>query len=132
MALVKKSELKKKVTKMADVTDFVKDRTVQANNELESALDEYAMIKLDMNRLFAKFKEIGFETIVCKQDMPYDDDTVLTETNITIYLQEIEELISYMITYLAVRMNEPNASLAAVAVKNLPEKSFDRRMRGVK
>ena len=90
------------------------------------------MIKLDMNRLFSKFKEIGFETVVVKQDMPYDDDTVLTENNITLYLQEIEELISYMITYVAVRMNEPNASLAAVAVKNLPEKHFDRMMRGVK
>ena len=85
-----------------------------------------------MDKLFSKFKEVGFETTVSKQEMPYDSSTVLTENNITDYLQEIEELISYMITYQAVRMNEPNASLASVAVKNLPEKSFDKKVHTVK
>jgi len=117
---------------MAEATDLVNEKTHRAKGELVTALEEYAVIKHDMNKLIAKFKEVGFSTSVCKQDMPYDEETVLTESNITIYLQEIEELISYMITYQAVRMNEPNASLAAVAVKNLPDKNFDRKMRGVK
>ena len=132
MALIKKSDLKKKVTKMAEATDYVNERTHSAKGELATALEEYSMIKHDMNLMFIKFKEVGFGTCVCKQDMPYDADTVLTEGNITLYLQEIEELISYMITYIAVRQNEPNACLAGVGVKNLPDKNFDRKMKGVK
>jgi len=37
-----------------------------------------------------------------------------------------------MITYQAVRTNEPNACLASVAVKNLPEKSFGKQVNPVK
>jgi hypothetical protein len=117
---------------MAACKTIVADKIEASSGELTSALDEYNNVKGDMDRLFKKFKEVGFETTVCKQEMPYDADTILTENNICGYFQEIEELISYMITYQAVRTNEPNASLASVAVKHLPEKSFDKKVNPIK
>ena len=65
--------------------EAVATKITASSDELESALDEYNMIKGDMDRLFKKFKEVGFETTVCKQEMPYDADTVLTENNICGY-----------------------------------------------
>ena len=47
-----------------------------------------------MDKMMVKFKEAGMTTIFAKSEMPYDKDTVLTETNIIGYLQSLEELIS--------------------------------------
>ena len=129
---MQKDELRHKVAGMRNSKRGVEEKTKASSAEMESAMEEYQLVKLQMDKLFAKFREVGFETTVSRQEMPYDEGTVLTENNITGYLQEIEELISYMITYQAVRMGEANASLASVAVKNLPEKSFDRRNIAVK
>lgn len=51
---------------MHNQKNLVKTRTQVSNEELESALDEYAVIKNDMDKLFSKFKEVGFETTVSK------------------------------------------------------------------
>ena len=86
MAQVAKSDLRDKVRNMGKKKAEVQNKTKVSNDELGSALEEYDTVKRDMDKLFGKFKEVGFETTVSKQEMPYDATTVLTENNITDYL----------------------------------------------
>ena len=41
--------------------------------------------------MMEKFKKAEFKTVLSCNEMPYDDDTVLKETNVTGYLNGLEE-----------------------------------------
>lgn len=41
-----------------------------------------------------KFKKSKFQTVLSNNEMPYDENTVLKETNITGYLNSLEEQIN--------------------------------------
>lgn len=77
--------------------------------------------------MFEQFKKAELTTTVSQCDMPYDSYTVLTERNLTLYLQQIEEMISTIVTYNAVKRGEVNPAVAAVDIAGLPVKSFSRK-----
>ena len=56
--------------------------------------------------------------------MPYDTTTVFNESNIIMYLAELEEFISSLITYLAFKRDDPNAAISSVPLERLTQKDF--------
>jgi len=59
--------------------------------------------------------------------MQYDEHTVFTENNITLYLAEVEEYISSLITYVAHKKGDPNAAISSVPLAVLNYKDFTKR-----
>jgi hypothetical protein len=51
--------------------------------------------------------------------MPYDDHTLFNENNIILYLAELEEYISSLITYVAFKRDDPNAAISSVPLERL-------------
>lgn len=47
---------------------------------------EYALVKVQMDKMIAGFKKAEIGTTMAACDMPYDETTILNESNINIYL----------------------------------------------
>ena len=58
--------------------------------------------------------------------MQYDDETQFNESNVTLYLAELEEYISLFITYLAYKQEAPDAAIASLSLNELKQKDFDK------
>jgi hypothetical protein len=51
--------------------------------------------------------------------MTYDENTIFNENNIIMYLAELEEYISSLITYVAFKRDDPNAAISSVPLEKL-------------
>jgi hypothetical protein len=51
--------------------------------------------------------------------MSYDENTSFNESNIILYLAELEEYISSLITYVATKRDDPNAAISSVPLDKL-------------
>jgi hypothetical protein len=60
--------------------------------------------------------------------MQYDDDLQFNETNVTLYLAELEEYISLFITYLAYKQENPDAAIASLSLDQMKVKEFINNM----
>lgn len=60
------------------------------------------------------------------QHMQYDEDTQFNENNVTMYLGELEEYISLLITYMAYRQDDPEAATSSLSLEKMALKEFDR------
>jgi len=58
--------------------------------------------------------------------MQYDDDTQFNENNVTVYLAELEEYIALLITYMAYKMENPDAAISALSLEKMALKEFDK------
>lgn len=76
--------------------------------------------------LVRQFQEVRFNAKVANK-MQYDEHTVFTENNITLYLAEVEEYISSLITYVAHKKGDPNAAISSVPLGVLNYKDFTKR-----
>ena len=52
-------------------------------------------------------------------NMTYDENTLFNENNIIMYLAELEEYISSLITYVAFKRDDPNAAISSVPLEKL-------------
>ena len=59
--------------------------------------------------------------------MSYDENTQFNEQNIIQYLAELEEYISSLITYVAVKREDPNAAISSVPLERLNHKEFNKK-----
>ena len=59
--------------------------------------------------------------------MTYDENTVFNETNVVQHLAELEEYISSLITYVAVKKEDPNAAISSVPFEKLNNKEFNKK-----
>jgi len=57
--------------------------------------------------------------------MQYDNDTQFNEQNVTLYLAELEEYSSMLITYLAYKNEMPDAAVSALSLDHMVEKDKD-------
>ena len=60
------------------------------------------------------------------QNMQYDEDTTFNESNVTMFLAELEEYISLFITYLAYKQENPDAAIASLSLDQMKAKEFDK------
>jgi hypothetical protein len=58
--------------------------------------------------------------------MQYDEETQFKENNVTMYLAELEEYISLLITYLAYKQENPDAAISALSLEKMALKEFDK------
>lgn len=58
--------------------------------------------------------------------MQYDEETQFNENNVTVYLAELEEYISLLITYLAYKQENPDAAISALSLEKMALKEFDK------
>jgi len=58
--------------------------------------------------------------------MQYDEDTQFKENNVTLYLAELEEYISLLITYIAYKQENPDAAISALSLEKMILKEFDK------
>ena len=58
--------------------------------------------------------------------MQYDDDTQFNESNVTLYLGELEEYVSLLITFLAYRQENPDAAISSLSLERMIQKEFDK------
>lgn len=71
------------------------------------------------------FRKSQFQLKVAQQ-MQYDDDTQFRENNTTLYLSELEEYISSLITYTAYSQELPDAAVSALSLeKMIAKRDFD-------
>lgn len=61
------------------------------------------------------------------QKMNYDEGFTFNESNIVLYLAELEEYISSLITYSAFKRDDPNAAISAIPLEKLNQKEFNRK-----
>lgn len=58
--------------------------------------------------------------------MQYDEETQFKENNVTIYLAELEEYVSLLITYMAYKQENPDAAISALSLEKMAMKEFDK------
>lgn len=51
--------------------------------------------------------------------MQHDENTIFNEQNIIQYLSELEEYISSLITFVALKRDDPNAAMSSVLLEKL-------------
>jgi len=80
-------------------------------------------IKDSVRSTVEKFREANsvFPLMVAKH-MHYDADTQFNEQNVTLYLAELEEYSSMLITYLAYKNEMPDAAVSALSLDQMVEK----------
>ena len=60
--------------------------------------------------------------------MIYDEDTQFKEHNTTLYLAELEEYISMLITYTAYSKDLPDAAVSALSLEKMLPKSEEGQL----
>lgn len=80
-------------------------------------------IKGYVEDIVEKFRQAHqtFPLMVAKQ-MAYEPDTQFNEQNVTMYLAELEEYASMLITYLAYKNEMPDAAVSALSLDQMIEK----------
>ena len=63
--------------------------------------------------------------LMVAKHMQYDNDTQFNEQNVTLYLAELEEYSSMLITYLAYKNEMPDAAVSALSLDHMVEKDKD-------
>ena len=82
-------------------------------------------IKEHVSTMVQLFKQSQFFLSVA-QNMQYDEETQFNENNVTVYLAELEEYISLLITYMAYKQDDPEAATSSLSLEKMALKEFDR------
>lgn len=130
----------KEITKNEELTNLTEADKAKRAQELK---EEIALVKVQMEdkekemegfeakiqtsvqKMVTKFQESKFRPAVA-QPMNYDEETVFNNKNITLFLAELEEYISELITHNEYRKNNPNAAIAAIPLEKLHPKGQDK------
>ena len=82
-------------------------------------------IKEFVKNMVDLFKQSQFFLSVA-QHMQYDEETQFKENNVTMYLAELEEYVSLLITYLAYKQENPDAAISSLSLEKMALKEFDK------
>jgi hypothetical protein len=102
----------------------LQDELNEGNNHVKAAIDDYAEVQQYMDLMMDKFKKGEYKTLLSSNEMPYDENTVLKETNITGYLNSLEEQINQLITEVASKNKDPNVMSSTLNFSEMGVKSF--------
>lgn len=110
---------------IADVKEIM-EKEDRKMTELEEKMDK---IQGSVQRMVAKFQESKFRPAVT-QPMNYNEETVFNNKNVTLFLAELEEYISELITHNEYKKNNPNAAIAAIPLDTLKAMKKDPNAKG--
>mmetsp|Transcript_34683 Transcript_34683/g.33867 ORF Transcript_34683/g.33867 Transcript_34683/m.33867 type:complete len:165 (+) Transcript_34683:13-507(+) len=88
--------------------------------------DEFSLMQRQVEKMVAFFKQSKFCLSVATS-MTYDENTIFNENNIIVYLSELEEYISSLITFAAYKREDPNAAISSVPLEKLNQKEFNKK-----
>ncbi len=127
MKLQSMSEADKGVVRQNLVKEIEEYRNNNAAKEaqIQSIEQQMSEIKVFVQSMCEKFKGSQFKLNV-SHHMHYDESTQFNESNVTLYLSELEEQISNFITYLAQREKNPDAPISALSLDVMTNKEFER------
>jgi coiled-coil domain-containing protein 63/114 len=103
---------------------------VKSNNEMEDMKMQeletnMQKIQSSVQKMVTQFQLSKFRPAVT-QPMSYDEETVFNNKNVTLFLAELEEYISELITHNEYKKNNPNAAISAIPLEKLHPKAKDR------
>jgi len=100
MSKLNKTELKEKIEYMKEESENLRDQIQRGQAECDDVIEEFGEMQGLVQEMVKSFKEAHFTARVA-ESMQYDEHTSFNENNVTIYLAELEEYISSLITYAA-------------------------------
>lgn len=103
----------------------VKASMDEKDREMKELENNMSKIQNSVQKMVTKFQESNFRTAV-NQPMNYDEETVFNNKNVTLFLAELEEYISELITHNEYRKNNPNAAISAIPLDKLHPKTQDK------
>ena len=121
MSQQEKDKMRVRLTK--DIEEM-KAASIQKENQITVMENNMVEIKDHVHGTVEKFRSANhiFPLMVAKQ-MHYDADTQFNEQNVTMYLAELEEYSSMLITYLAYKNEMPDAAVSALSLDQMIEKN---------
>lgn len=119
------AEKLKRADNFKDKIANVKTNMEDKEKEMEELEAKMFKIQSSVQKMVTKFQESKFRPAVT-QPMNYDEETVFNNKNITLFLAELEEYISELITHNEYRKNNPNAAIAAIPLEKLHPKAQDK------
>lgn len=103
----------------------VKASMEEKEKEMVELEEKMTRIQNSVQKMVTKFQESKFRPAVT-QPMNYDEETVFNNKNVTLFLAELEEYISELITHNEYRKNNPNAAISAIPLERLHPKGQDK------
>ena len=94
------TELQKKTDSNEQKAEALRAKILQNSQEITDVEDDFREMQKISQDLAAQFKEVQFSKKVAATQQ-YDENTNFTENNIGMYLSELEEYISGLITYVS-------------------------------
>ena len=123
LAVMSQQEKDKMRARLTKEIEEMKGATVQKEKQITVMEKQMIEIKDFVHGIVEKFRSANhiFPLMVAKQ-MHYDNDTQFNEQNVTMYLAELEEYSSMLITYLAYKNEMPDAAVSALSLDQMIEK----------
>ena len=125
MARLNDNQVRSKIIDMEMESAQIREEIMQKTQEIDDQEEEFNEARKISQDLVQQFKDVRFNAKVASK-CQYDEHTVFTENNITLYLAEIEEYISSLITYKAHKLGDPNAAISSVPLSTLNYKNFNK------
>ena len=119
------NQVRSKIIDMEAESLQQREKIMQGHKEIDTQEEEFDEAMKISRELVRQFQEVRFNAKVANK-MTYDEHTVFTENNITLYLAEVEEYISSLITYNAHKKGDPNAAISSVPLAVLNYKNFTK------
>ena len=123
LAVMSNQEKEKMRTRLTKEIEEMKQASLAKEKQIETMEQQMLQIKDSVRSTVEKFREANsvFPLMVAKH-MHYDADTQFNEQNVTLYLAELEEYSSMLITYLAYKNEMPDAAVSALSLDQMVEK----------
>lgn len=101
----------------------MQEATVAKEQQISAMETQMLQIKDFVQGMVEAFREANqtFPLMVAKH-MHYESETQFNEQNVTLYLAELEEYSSMLITYLAYKNEMPDAAVSALSLDQMVEK----------
>uniref|UniRef100_A0A7S3NV14 ODAD1 central coiled coil region domain-containing protein n=1 Tax=Euplotes crassus TaxID=5936 RepID=A0A7S3NV14_EUPCR len=119
------AEKTQKIEDLKQEISNVKSGMDSKENEMKELEGKMANLQNDVQKMVTKFQESKFRPAVA-QPMSYDEETVFNNKNVTMFLAELEEYISELITHNEYKKNNPNAAISAIPLEKLNPKAASK------
>lgn len=119
-------QLASKIEDMRQEAEDLKRQILTNEEECNYVQEEFDEMQQVVKTLAAQFKKAKFKPRVSTAQV-YDAETQFNESNITLYLAELEEYFSSLITYTAKQRGDQDYIISSVPIETLNEKDFNKK-----
>lgn len=121
-----KVQLTQKLEENRVKSEALRTKICNDTQQMNDVQKDFLEIEKIAGALAKEFRDTNFKTKVAEKQQ-YDENTNFTENNVGMYLAELEEYISTLITYTAYSKDDPNAPISVVPLAEIPYKDWAKR-----